>query len=273
MELLQYTATLPRGCGQWNSCNARAHQLGRRGVLPRRRSLPKERTCRNALPQCLGAVGSATPATHCLTARGLWAVELLQYPATPPGGCGQWNSCNARTHQVGRRGACPGGGRCRKSGPAAMHCHNAWGQWALELVQRIASLPRGSGQCNSCKTLPHRLGTVGSGTLAMHGPTSWGDGESCPRGGCSLKSATLAMHCLTAWGQWAVQLLPGVCPRAWRMGSPAQVAVTAYGSPAGDGSLHRRGRTSLGDGESCLGGGRCLWSAYGGRQPPSAHAH
>ena len=40
-ELLQYTGTLPQGSGQCNSCNARAHQLGGRGVLHRRRSLPK----------------------------------------------------------------------------------------------------------------------------------------------------------------------------------------------------------------------------------------
>ena len=47
----------------------------------------------NALPHCLGAVGSATPATHCHTAWGQWAVELLQRTASLPGGSGQWNSC------------------------------------------------------------------------------------------------------------------------------------------------------------------------------------
>ena len=53
-------------------------------------------------------------------------------------------------------------------------------QWAVQLPQCTASLPGGSGQCNSCNTLPHCLGAVGSGTPAM--------------------------HCLTAWGRWAVQL-------------------------------------------------------------------
>ena len=40
----------------------------------------------------LGAVGSATPATDCLTAWGQWAVQLLQYTAALLGGSGQRNS-------------------------------------------------------------------------------------------------------------------------------------------------------------------------------------
>ena len=42
VQLLQCTTALPRGSGQWNPCNA--------------------------LPHCLGVVGSATRAMHCLTA-------------------------------------------------------------------------------------------------------------------------------------------------------------------------------------------------------------
>ena len=41
VEVLQCTASLPGGSGQWNSCNA--------------------------LPHCLGAVGSGTPAMHLVT--------------------------------------------------------------------------------------------------------------------------------------------------------------------------------------------------------------
>ena len=78
MELLRYTASLPRGSGQWNSYNS--------------------------LPHCLGAVGSETPAIHCfitrgvgsaaramhcLTAWGRWAVQLVQYTASLPGGSEQ----------------------------------------------------------------------------------------------------------------------------------------------------------------------------------------
>ena len=44
LQLLHCTATLPRGNGRWNSCNAQ--------------------------PQLLGVLGSATPAMHQLTAFG-----------------------------------------------------------------------------------------------------------------------------------------------------------------------------------------------------------
>ena len=91
--------TLPHcvGAGQYNSCNAlggcttlamHCHtargrwvvQLlqcagppaGGRGVLPRRRSLPKNRFC----------------AMHCLTVWGQWAVQLLQCTASLPGDSG-----------------------------------------------------------------------------------------------------------------------------------------------------------------------------------------
>ena len=76
----------------------------------------------------LGAVGSATPATHCLTALGQWAAELLQCTASLPGGSGQCNSCNALPHCLGAVG----------SGPPAMHCPTAWGQWAVDLLQSTA---------------------------------------------------------------------------------------------------------------------------------------
>ena len=62
-------------------------------------------------------------------------------------------------------------------------------------------------------------------------------------------------------------------PPAGETGSPTQEAVAAYGALAGDGCPHRRGPTNWGDGESCPGGGRCVWSACGGRLPPSARAH
>ena len=90
-DLLQCTASLPRGTGQWNSCHA--------------------------LPHRLGAVGSGTPTMHCLTAWGQWAVQLLQYIASLPGGKGQWNSCNALPHCMGAVG----------SGTLAMHGPTSWG--------------------------------------------------------------------------------------------------------------------------------------------------
>ena len=104
VQLLQCTASLPGGSGQWNSCNALPHCPGGSGQW---------NSC-HTLPHCLGAVGSGTPATHCLTAWGQWAVDPLQYTAalpggqwavqllqctaSLPGGSGQCNSCNALPH-------------------------------------------------------------------------------------------------------------------------------------------------------------------------------
>ena len=88
-----------------------------------------------------------------------------------------------------------------------MHRHTAPGQWAVDLLQRNAILPGGTGQCNSCNALSHRLGAAGSGTLAIRDPTKWEEGESYPGGGHYLKSGSGAMHWRSARGQWVVQLL------------------------------------------------------------------
>ena len=151
VQLLLCTATPPGGSGQWNSCNALPH----------------------CLPHCLGAVGIGTPAMHCLTTWGRWAVQLLLCTATPPGGSGQCNSWN--------------------------------------------TLPGGSGQWDSCNTLPHCLGAVGSATPAMHSHIAWG------RWGGDLLQRTASLP----WGQWAVELLQCVGPPAGGMGSPAQEVVAA----------------------------------------------
>ena len=49
-----------------------------------------------------------------------------------------------------------------------MHCHKAWGQWAVELLQFTATMPLSSGQRNLCNAVPHFLGAIGSGAPAMH---------------------------------------------------------------------------------------------------------
>ena len=114
MELLQCTATLPVGNGRWKSCNA--------------------------LPHCLGAVGSGYPIMHRHTALRQWAVELLQCTATLPRGSGQWNSCNAPPHRLGGSGqsnSCNARPHYRGAvgiGNLVMHHHTAWGQWAVELL-------------------------------------------------------------------------------------------------------------------------------------------
>ena len=141
MQLLQCTASLPGGSGQCKFCNA--------------------------LPHCLGAAGSAIDATL----------------SSLPGGSGQRTSCNALPLSLGAVG----------NGTLTMHYHTAWGLWAVELMphclgaeavqtlQRTATVPGRSGQCNSCNLLPHCLRAAGGGTPAM--------------------------QCLTTWGQPAVQLV------------------------------------------------------------------
>ena len=78
-------------------------------------------------------------------------MEPLQCTASPREGSVHCNSCRAVPHCLGAKG----------SGTPAMHCHTAlgpWGQWAVQLLQRSASVPWCSGHCHSCNALPHRLG-------------------------------------------------------------------------------------------------------------------
>ena len=193
VELLQCTTTLPGGSGRCNSYNALPHCLG----IGRRNTW-------HALPRRPGAVGSATPAMHCLTAWAQWAVELLQYSSSPPGltTSGRWavellqcagppaGGTRSRAHEavaaqreklLQRTASVHGGSgqwNSRNAVPhylkgvgsetRAGHCHIAQGQWAVEVLQCTAKLPRGSGHCNSHNTLPHCLVAVGSTTPAMH---------------------------------------------------------------------------------------------------------
>ena len=152
-ELVQCSASLPRGSGKWNFCNA--------------------------LPYYLGAGGSATHAMRCLTAWGHGVVELLGCLATLSGGSGECNSCIALPH-------CPGNGHCN----SCDLCHNASGQWAVLLFQCTTTLPGGkgamqvwectaslsgdSGQWDFCNALPHCPGAGGCATLALYCPTTLG---------------------------------------------------------------------------------------------------
>ena len=116
---------------------------------------------------------------HRLTLWGQWAVQLMQCTPTLPGGGGQWNSCNARAHELGDGESCPGSGRCSNSGTRAC----------------TPTLPRGSGQWTSCNVRAHQLGARGGM------PRRW----SLPKERCSCNalphylgvvgSAILAMHC------------------------------------------------------------------------------
>ena len=177
MELPQGNASLLGGSGQCKSCNA-LH------------SLPKGSGQRNSydeVPHCPGAVGSGTPAMHCPTARGQWAVqiphkELPQGNATLLGGSGQCKSCKV-LHSLpkgsGQRNSynevppCPG---AVGSGTPAMHCPTARGQWAVQIVQCTAPSPRGGAQWDSFHALPHRLGAVWQRNLCYAMPHCLGTG-------------------------------------------------------------------------------------------------
>ena len=143
------------------------------------------------------AVGSATPAVHCHTAWGQWAVELLSCTATLPRGSGQCNSCNILPHRLGAVG----------SATLARYCLTAWWQWAVQLLQCTATPPGGRGQWNSCNTRAHKVGR--RGVLPRRRSLSK-ERNSCnalPHYLGAVGSATPAIPCLAAWGQWAVQLL------------------------------------------------------------------
>ena len=87
----------------------------------------------NALPHCLGAVGSGTAAMRRHTACGQRAVEILQCTGTLHVGSGQPNSCNSLPHclWVVGSGSCNVPPQCLR-------------QWAVGILQCTATLPVGS---------------------------------------------------------------------------------------------------------------------------------
>ena len=206
------------GRGPWNFCNALPNCLGGSGQC---------NSC-NALPHCPGAAGGGTPAMHCHTARGKWAVQLVQCTATLPGctgqrnSCnalpqclGQWSSCNALPHRVGAVGGGTPAMPCLTycvgavgSATPAMHSHTTWGQWAVELLQCTASPPGGSRRWNSCNAQPHCPGALRNGVPSMHCHTTWGRWAveilQCtatqPGGGRRCNSCNALPHCLGAVG-------------------------------------------------------------------------
>ena len=104
-----------------------------------------------------------------------------------------------------------------------------WGQWVVELLLYIATLPGGSGYWNSCNTLPHYLRAVGSGTPVV--------------------------HCHTAWGQWAVEPVQhtATLPRGsgqWNSCTTPPHCPGLVGS--GTRAFHRRMPWGSGQGNSCI---------------------
>ena len=91
--------------------------------------------------------------------------------AALPGGSGQWKCYNALPPSLWAVGG----------GVAAMHGHNACGQWALKLLQCTATVP----------------GAVGDGTPTMHCHSTCG----------AWAMATLQCTSTLPAGPWGVELL------------------------------------------------------------------
>ena len=149
----------------------------------------------NTLPHCLGTVGSATPAMHCFTACGQWAVELVLCTTRLPRGSGHWNSCKAAPR-------CPG---AVGSGFSAVQCHTAWRRWPVELLQCAGP------QADSMGFAYEAVNAVKRGTLAVLCHTACGQWTMqllhCPHCPRVVGSAIPAMQCHSACWQWAIELL------------------------------------------------------------------
>ena len=189
---------------------------------------------------------------HCLTAWGQWRVQLLQYTAAPPGGSGQWNSCNALPHCLGAVG----------SATPAMQYPTARGQWAVQLLQCTAKANGGSSASENRAHLPGGDGEPSPGgcwsllqgqwgaiLFREPGAPAWGGRGAQPRGCSESPVRPMGGHLLQRTGRTG---LGGT-------GSPAQgvfgVSCKANGGPsASENQAHRPG----GDGEPSPGGVRSL---------------
>ena len=153
VELPQCTATMPRALGNGTPAMYR-HTAWWQGALE---LVPCTVSPRAGVVghgtrsiHCHSACGkwARIRALHCLTARGQWAVVLVLCTASSSGGTRQ-RICAMRSHTT--RGhwisyyAVPHCLRAVGSGTRAMHCHNARGQLAVDLVQCTATLRGGSG--------------------------------------------------------------------------------------------------------------------------------
>ena len=283
VQILQRTASLPGGSGQCKSCSALAHRLE--------------------------AVGIGTPAMRCPTISG----EGESCPGGRRclwGACGGRQPPSAQTHNLGGRGVVPRrrslpmvrllgmaapsglGPLARGTGKPAQAAVGADGAPVGE-GSPSGPVPPAGGTGSPAQAAVGAYGApLGDSSPHRHGLTSWGEGEPCPGGGGCLGNAcggrqpplARAHHLGGREVRPRRRSLPmehlrgtaapsGAGPPARRTESPTKAVVIAYGALARDGTPQRRGPASWGDGESCPGGGGCRWSAYRGRQPPSARAH
>ena len=86
-----------------------------------------------------------------------------------------------------------------------MHCLNAWGELAVQLVQSTASPPRGSGQWDFCILPPHCLVAMTVQIVPYTASGYWvlkllESTASLPGGSAQWNSYILPPHCLGAVG-------------------------------------------------------------------------
>ena len=230
---------------------ARAHHFGGRRVLPRWRSVPMEGLRGTAIPNC------PSPPTRGTGSPARAAVGAYEGPPGTP----VPNSPGPQTWGDGE--SSPGGGWC------------LWRACRERVFPNGPGAPAGRTESPTQAAVGAYGARAGDGSSQWPGPTTWGDGASCPGGGQCLWQACGGRQFATAWAhqlggrahptrQWSVPMevrrgMPvpnGPGPPAGRMRSLAQAVVGAYGGPAGDR-------------ESCPSGGRCPWRACGGGQFPS----
>ena len=158
------------GSGQWNACGIVPHCCAQWNLLCSLPHVPHVLPWGSGQwnsfctpPHCLGVVGSGTPSVRCLTALVWWTAELL--PSLP--------------HCLGAVGI----------GAPSNYYFSALGQWEVEVLLYTASVPLGSGQCNSFCTMSHCHGVVCSGTASV--------------------------QCLTTLVRWTAERLPFTASLSW----------------------------------------------------------
>ena len=236
LQLLQCSASLLGGSGQCNCCDA--------------------------LPHCLGPVGSATPTVATAS-----SAKITVAPAGGPAHCGSGTAHHpqavwqciagvALPTDPKKRGSALQEFQCLlPPGSEAVHCRSSTAQCPKTVRQYIAGVPLSRQRPPPGQVFP---------SPQLVGPRI--AGAALPTAHRQCGSALQEFHCLLPPGSEAVhgRSCTAHCPKTLRQ-YIAGVPLFRQRPP--------RGQVFPSDGESCARGGRCLWSACRGRQPPSARAH
>ena len=266
------------------------HQLGRRRVLPRRRSVPMTRLFGTGGPT---SWGPASPAHEAVCAYAAPAGDGgPERPgstncgeAVPPRPSPGAPSRAGSLHRLGLTNcgdgeSRPGGGRrlwsaCGGRPPPSPRALRLGGRGVQPTRPSVPPEVCEGRQSPSARA--HQLGRRGvvprRWSARMERPrwTTAPSGPDPPARG----TGSAAHNAVSAYGALAGGQQPPAArsPPARGTRSPALWTVGAYGASARDNRPHWPAPTNWGDGESCPGGGPCLWSVSDGRQPQAARAN